>query len=51
MVMDYLKSGILSDHLEDYIHPKCEYDLLLLLRYHIYSLQNIQKPPVQTYTG
>jgi hypothetical protein len=40
--MDYLKSGILSDQLEDYTHPNCDYDLFLLLRDHTYSLQNIQ---------
>jgi hypothetical protein len=42
MVMDYLKSGILSDQLENYIHQNCDYDLFLLLRDHTYSLQNIQ---------
>jgi len=42
MVMDYLKSGTLSDHLEGYIHPNCNYDLFLLLRDHICYLQNIQ---------
>jgi hypothetical protein len=53
MVMVYLKSGILSDQLEKYMHPNCDYDLFLLLRDHTYSLQNIQilrykrKPVIQ----
>ena len=40
MVMDYLKS-VISDHLEDYIHPNCNYDSFLLLRDHVCYLQSI----------
>jgi hypothetical protein len=39
MIIDYLKSGILFDHLEDYIHPNYDYGLFILLRESIYFLK------------